>query len=348
MRDIFQALTAVFPVSLNAEQFQDPAQHTHILAALRALAHHAGGLATHGQDVPRHLDFLRHSLASAAQQALHRYEHGQYQAAQFTLHHLTEHCFACHAKLPTSRRFVLGQRFLAEAPLANLSLKERARLAVATRQFDAALEIYETLFQSPTLTAEDIGLTGAFEDYLKIVLRVHNDFMRAFLTLESFRQRSDVPFYLTEYVASWVESLKELQPLEVPDEALPYARMLIREGQQRNRFPADRLGLVHFVVASSLLHRYAETHPITGLPLAEAYYLLGITEAYISRSLWISETEFFLETAIHLAPKSVHARQAYTFLEEYVLAGYTGSSGLNLPAEVRAHLAELRRLVNGS
>jgi tetratricopeptide (TPR) repeat protein len=348
MRDIFQALTAVFPVSLNAEQFQDPAQYPIILAALRALAHYAEGLTMHGQDVPRHLDFLRYSLANDAQQALYWYEHGQYQAAQFALHRLTEHCFACHSKLPPPRRFVLGQQFLAAAPLAHLSLKERARLAVAARQFDTAMELYETLFQSSAITAEDIGLMGAFEDYLKIVLRVQNDFKRALLTLERFQQRSDVPYYLTQYVASWVEALKELQSAAAPDEALPYARALIREGQQRNRFPADRLGLVHFVVASSLLHRYVDTRPATDPALAEAYYLLGVAEAYISRSLWISETEFFLETAIYLAPKSVHARKAYAFLEEYVLVGYTGSSGLHLPADVRAHLAELRRLVDGS
>jgi hypothetical protein len=145
-----------------------------------------------------------------------------------------------------------------------------------------------------------------------------------------------------------VEALKEHQSITAPDDTLPYARALIREGQQRNRFPADRLGLVHFVVASSLLHRYVDTSPFTGPPLAEAYYLLGVTEAHISRSLWISETEFFLETAIHLAPRSGQARKAYTFLEEYILAGYTGSSGLHLPADIRAHLAELRRLVDGS
>jgi hypothetical protein len=348
MRDIFQALTAVFPLSLNVEQFQDPAQRTHILAALRALAHHAGGLTTHGQGVPRYLDFLRSALANDAQQALHRYEHGQYQAAQFALHHLTEHCFACHSKLPHARRFALGQQFLEEIPLASLPLKERARLAVATRQFQTALEIYETLFQSPAIAAGEIGLMGAFEDYLKIVLRVENDFMRAFLTLETFRQRPDVPAYLTEYTESWVEALKELQAVEAPDEALPYARMLIREGQGRNRFPSDRLGLVHFVLASSLLHRYVDTSSVQGLPLAEAYYLLGVAESYISRSLWVSETAFFLETAIRLAPKSVHARKAYAFLEQYVLVGYTGSSGLHLPDDVRAHLAELRRLLDGS
>jgi hypothetical protein len=87
---------------------------------------------------------------------------------------------------------------------------------------------------------------------------------------------------------------------------------------------------------------------VQGPLLAEAYYLLGVAESYISRSLWVSETAFFLETAIHLAPKSVHARQAYAFLEQYVLAGYTGSAGLHLPADVRVHLAELRRLLDGS
>ncbi len=44
MRDLFQALTAVFPVPLHAEQWQDPAQYPRMLAALRALAHHAEGL----------------------------------------------------------------------------------------------------------------------------------------------------------------------------------------------------------------------------------------------------------------------------------------------------------------
>jgi hypothetical protein len=287
-------------------------------------------------------------LASEAQTVLQRYEQAQYQAAQFALHQLTERCFACHSKLPTSRRFVLGQRFLAEVPLASLPLKERARLAVAVRQFDTALELYEMLFQSPAITAGELGLIGAFEDYLKIVVRVYNDARRALHTLETFRQRPDVPFYLTEHLGSWVEALKEVHAVAAPDDILPYARTLIREGQQRNRFLADRLGLVHFVTASGLLHRYVDTSTVTGTPLAEGYYLLGVAESYISRTLWMSETEFFLETAIRLAPQSVHARKAYAFLEEYVLVGYTGSAGLHLPADIQARLAELRRLVNGS
>jgi hypothetical protein len=44
-------------------------------------------------------------------------------------------------------------------------------------------------------------------------------------------------------------------------EALPRARALIESGQHRNRFPADYQGLIHFVVASSLLHRYVDARP---------------------------------------------------------------------------------------
>ena len=151
-----------------------------------------------------------------------------------------------------------------------------------------------------------------------------------------------------EDLGSWVDALNALQPVAAPEDALPYARTLIREGQGRNRFPADRLGLVHFVAASGLLHRSVDSSPVPGPSLAEAYYLLGVAESHISRTLWLSETEFFLETAMHLAPRSEHARQAYACLEAHVLARYPGSAGLHLPAEVRAHLAELRRLLDGS
>lgn len=345
MQQFFRALTSVFPASLDLRQFQDPAQRPRLREALSTLAQHAEHLAEHGEGVPPYLDFLRHALARDTRAVWQRYEHEEYQAAQYTLHRLTENCFACHSKLPPTRRFVLGQRFLAATDLSRLPLKERARLAVATRQFDTALSLYEALLASADLSAADIGLTGVFEDYLKIALRVDHDAIRVLLALDAFRQRPDVPYYLSEYLANWLEAIKALRDVDTPADHLSYARLLIRQGQEQNHFPADRRGLVHFVVASSLLHQYVDAAPAAGEGLAEAYYLLGVAESFISRSLWVSETDFFLETAIRLAPQSVHARKAYAFLEEYTIAGYTGSSGVHLPPEVRTHLEELRRLM---
>ena len=86
----------------------------------------------------------------------------------------------------------------------------------------------------------------------------------------------------------------------------------------------------------------------SSLQLAEAYYLLGVTDSNLSRSSWIPETEFFLEMAIRLAPTSPSAKKAYALLEKHVTMGYSGSAGLYLPPEVKTHLDELRRLIGGA
>jgi hypothetical protein len=261
MHLFFRALTSAFPWSLDEQQFQAPEHRQHILVALRALAQHAGQLDTHGQDVPQSFGFLRHSLARSAQDAAQRYEQEQYQQARFLLQGLTEHCFACHSRLPNLQGFDLGKRFLEETEVASLSIPKRLRLEVATRQFDTALHTCEALLRSPSIAAADMWLMGVFEDYLKISIRVRNDFPRAITVLEQFLARPDVPASLREQLLNWVQALTELQSHGTTDDALPRARALIETGQRRNRFPADHQGFVHFVVASSLLHRFFDTQP---------------------------------------------------------------------------------------
>ena len=119
-------------------------------------------------------------------------------------------------------------------------------------------------------------------------------------------------------------------------------------------FPEDPRSLVHFVEASRLLHRFvqarAEAPPGDAddrRRLGEAYYLLGVAEAHITSNYWYAETEFFLESAIRLAPDSDFARKAYAWLEEDVLIGYSGSAGLEVPNDVSDYLRELRELLDG-
>ncbi len=348
MHAFFQALTSAFPWSLDAQQFQAPEHRQRVLEALRTLAQQAGQLETHGQEVSQSFGFLRRSLARSAQDAAQRYEQEQYQQACFLLQGLTENCFACHSRLPNLQRFDLGKRFLEETQVASLPIPQRLKLEVATRQFDTALHTCEALLRSPVITAADMWLMGVFEDYLKISIRVRNDFPRAITVLEHFLERPDVPAELREQLLSWVQALTELQSHGTTDDALPRARALIETGQHRNRFPADHQGFVHFVVASSLLHRFLAAQPADKHALVEAYYLLGITETSISRTSWLSEAPFFLETAIRLDPTSTVAARAYDVLNTYILTAYTGSLGTRVPADVQEHLEELRRLRGGS
>ena len=348
MHAFFEALTSVFPWSLDAQQFQAPAHRPHIQAALQALAQHAEHLDTHGQEVPQSFGFLRRSLANSARDAAERYSREEYPQARFLLQGLTEYCFACHSRLPNLQPFDLGQRFLAATNVANLSVPQRLKLEVATRQFATALTTCEALLRSADIPAADIWLMGVFDDYLKIIIRVRNDFPRAITVLTQFLERPDVPGVLRAQLLSWVKALTELQSHGPVDEALVRARTLIDTGQRRNRFPADHQGFVHFVVASSLLHRFLTIPPAETRALAEAYYLLGITETYISRTSSLSEAPFFLETAIRLDPMSPIASNAYDVLNLYILTEYTGSLGTRVPSEVQEHLDELRRLRGGS
>jgi hypothetical protein len=120
---------------------------------------------------------------------------------------------------------------------------------------------------------------------------------------------------------------------------------VLQEAAKVRRFPADRAGLVHDLVASGLLHRAVSAAGRPTADSAEAYYLLGVTELRIGSSQWLTEPEAYLEAAIRTAPGSAPARRAYVVLEESTLLGYTGSGGEGeLPPEVASWLAELRRL----
>jgi hypothetical protein len=298
--------------------------------------------------VPQSFGFLGRTLARSAQDAAQRYEHGQYPQARFLLQGLTEHCFACHARLPNLQAFDLGQRFLEETNVDSLPFPQRVKLAVATRQFATAVTLCEALLRSPATPAADIWLMGIFEDYLKMMVRVRNDFPRAIATLEQFLARPDVPAALRDQLGSWVTALNELQSHGALDDTVSRARTLIETGQGRNRFPADYQGFVHFAVASSLLHRFLTTPPTDKSTLAEAYYLLGLTEIALARTSWLTEAPFFLATAIRLDPTSAIAARAYDVLNTHMLTAYTGSLGVQVPPEVQDSLEELRRLRGGS
>lgn len=350
MQQLFRDLSVVYRLSLDKDQFEDPTNREQILTTLYGLAANAEQLGAHGTELKANQDFLRRSLVRDTNEAVMRFRQGQFEGSRFLLDELTKSCFSCHTRLPESRQFELGEDFLENIRIETLTEENRARLQVAMRQFDAALDTYEAMFASPVYSAGRIAVSGAFENYLKICLRVKNDYKRAIDTFEEFRTRPDLPQYLDARLERWIADLVELKKGECKKQPDPLhrGRVLVRDAQYRSTFPNDPQGLVRFVSASGCFHRYLQSAPDDPERLAETYYLLGVTESYVSPSYWRSETDFLLETAIRIAPTSVYGRMAYNFLEEYTVSGYTGSSGVNVPPDVQDRLDELRELVEGN
>ena len=342
MRAIFADVRVLLPLSASTERFAAKENQKKIRTALRDLAERADALSAHAQPRDPRFRHLGSTLARDARDALWTYENGQPEHAQFLIHQLTESCISCHARVPSGDS-PLAEGFLAKGALAGLSPQERAGLQMATRRFEEALATFEEILASPQYSPE--SLLDPITDYLILSVRVKQAPERAIPVLEKFARRPDLWRYLRLDVEHWIATLRRIGGAVREPPKLARARALLEEARREIRFPADRRALVHYVVASSILHRFVDANP-TGEPAAEAYYLLGMVESRIGRNEWVSQAGVLLEESIRLAPKGEFAETAYAILEEETLLDYGGADGEALPAEVAANLAELRKLLD--
>jgi hypothetical protein len=351
MAELVEALRVALPLSLRPEDFAAEANRARLEQSLRRLRDGATALSDHAG--PRDVGFvhLSSTLARDAADVHHRFQTGRLEEARFLLGELAGDCVACHSRLPYGADSELGRSLWSAVDARALPLDERVRLQVATRQFDLALQSYESLLggeSTTALTPAQLDLSGYLSDYLALAIRVKSDLPRARRHLDAWRKRSELPAYLAELVAAWGDALGKLDRPTPAGQELARARAVLEEARTLRRFPADRAGLVHDLVASGLLHRAVTVQGSPTPASAEAYYLLGVTELRIGSSYWLTEPEAYLEAAIRAAPGKPPARQAYVVLEESTLLGYTGSGGEGeLPPEVASWLAELRKLATG-
>src|SRR5262245_4941646 len=341
MGRIVDSMAFVLPLATSDARFADPAQRQAIQAALDALAADGAQLESHSQGRDLGFTFLSRSLARDTREIRDRFAAGRPAEARFLLLEVSDDCAACHSRLPDKREHPVGRRLVDDPRVAKLDPGERVNLEVATRQFDRALASYEALFADPSRPPADFDLQGHVDGYLEVVVRVQNDPERALRTFSALAQRKDLPANLRENLGAWIASLRALRGRTFPGARLAEARALVAEAQDVSRYPDDRSALVVYLAASGILNRYiAVKHSRS--ELGEAAYLLGVIESRIGRSFWLSETDFYLEQAILLAPQQPFANEAYDLLEEFLVSGYTGSQGSEVPPDVRAHLDELK------
>jgi len=344
MREIYTSIRVLIPLTVDENVFGNPDQRERIRSALSTLAARAEHVADHVGDQDRRIHYLGGSLSRESAEALRRFDEGRLRDARFFVQQLPDFCVACHSALPSPMDSPLARDFVSDKELARLSPGRRAALQVATRRFDDALASFETVFASPVVHPAE--LLHPITQYLTVAIRVKRDLVRPVPILEKMAARPDLWRNLQTDVERWVKTLKSYASDPSGKPTLASARAPLDEAAKIIRFPTDRQVLVHDLVASSRLHRFLEAHPNDAdRDVAEAYYWLGLIESRVGGSYWVSEADFYLETAIRLAPDDPIARRAFALFEEEAILGWTGSSGNHMPAEVRSQLDELRSLV---
>jgi hypothetical protein len=326
------------------DAFRDDANPGEVTAAFDSLAEHAALVEEHSGTQDAQTRFLVRSLARDSLDLRRFYTEGRSEQAAYLLDRVSENCVVCHTRLLGSEVSPLTERSVKAGVLIEATSGEtRAQLQMATRRFDDALDTLEGLLASQEDPAA--MLLGPLTDYLVVSIRVKGDYERALSGLRRFAARPDLWERLRLDVAAWIAALPQLRERARSTPDLVTARALMEEGHAMGALSQGHAELAHFVVASSILQRLVAEAESQDRNLAEAYYLLGVTEARIGRNYWVTAAPFMLETAIRLAPEEPFANEAFALLELEMSRSYEGSDFEKLPPEDAQLLQELKRLV---
>ena len=345
MAQIFSSLTTVLPLSMDSKEFSDPKNRDKILGELRKMKDGTSSLVEHTTKFDGSYGFIAKSMSRDIKDIYTWYDKGATSESRYLLHQVSENCVSCHMKLPDPGHAPHMDNFFKDVAVSKLSAPEKARLQVALRQFDDAMTTWEDMFKTWPKPSELFAM-DALPEYLKVAIRVKEDPKRALNTLEELSKRSDLPKFMAREVTAWKTSLKKLAPdVAKKGNELKRAESIVQNARRTMEYPMDRTGLVDYVVASGLLNHFMMEKSVKAAQMAEAYYLLGITESLIGRSTWLTQTDYYFEAAVRAAPKSKFAVKAFDALEQQLLMEYSGSGGTHLPEDVQSNLEELRGLV---
>ncbi len=349
MDTLIDSFAEVLPLSFDMKEFSSKKSKQTILKSLKKLKDNANILEQHGKIKDKNFGFVAKSLESDANNVYRWFEKGYYDEAKFTLHNMTENCIACHSSLPETAKFPKPERFLSKINLQNLPALDKAHYLTMSRQFDEALAAYETVFNDPEIQPANLIALGSFTQYMKLSISVKSDFNRPQKLLLNIADRPKTPRHVRMLVLKWNKQLETYEKSAPFGQiTLPSIRKTIEAGKLEMEFPKDRDGLIHYVTANAMLNRYVNGNPSTSTDMAEAYYLMGVTESLLGHSFWISRQDFYLETAIRLAPGSDFSPKAYALLEESLVSGFTGSAGTNIPDDVSLLLNDLKTLIDNA
>ncbi|HTO56121.1 MAG TPA: hypothetical protein VMR50_22255 [Myxococcota bacterium] len=344
MHEIFDALATILPHAVASNESTAPADRAALRSAFDTIAARADSLRTHSGASDAGFAFLGESLAADAREAKRRFDGGQYFDARFEAAHLVDACIACHSRLPSDHDAPFAQKLVAGIDAAKLPVHDRARLAIATRQFDTGLDLYEGLLLSPPPPDGDGARARDLVEYLIVAVRVKRDPARAAKLLTALQQRAATPEDTKRQIGPWLQSLKKNGHALDEAPSLARARSLVDAARRAREVPFSRSGLVDDLLASAILHQLVAQPGLATHDRAEAYYLLGITDAQVRSSPWLSDAARYLETAIRTEPHSPLAQRAFDVYEDMTLLEWTGAISAELPEDVRLDLDRLRAL----
>jgi len=265
-----------------------------------------------------------------------RFKEGNKGYVRWRLRNSVDYCVTCHTRYEVKVDFFGG-----ESPVEGADAYARAEFLLATRQFDAAGEMFLNAARYP---ADGQLRIEALRRWLLIYTRVHPEPRKALTELTRFQREVKTARSESEEVQAWLESLRrwnnESQRVDVS--AVRRAEHLIQQALALKEPLQGKNGTVELFRATGILHRALEDgRPEAVAQRARILRLLAVAYSEIPFVFVSDLPELFIEECIREYPGTDDARKAFQLYQHLVSLEYTGSGGTRIPDDVELTLRDL-------
>lgn len=351
MDELRSLLSEMLPNLISDQAFNSPKNFKTIEAEAKKLAELAHGM-PEGKlpDADPSVNLIAGLFKNEINNAYDHLINGRREYARSVLKSVPRYCIACHTRSSSSLDLSSLQQ---EVPKVLDTSLEKAEFFDATWQFDRALNEFEKILNDPEVL-KDHQLEWQRAAYYAIAtsVRVKRDPDRTLAVVKLIIKGEDVPQFMKRDALHWQESLMQWKIEKAPNFAtandlLDEADRLMSLAANFKKYATDRSGDIFYLRASSYLHDFLSRYP-NNPDTAKALLMLGTCYEMLQMpELWFVH-ELYYQACIRKAPYTEIAQTCYTRYEQSIFFGYSGSSGMSLPYDVKKNLKELQKLASPS
>lgn len=348
MQGLAGGVREILPFIYNKNAFNDPTNKKHIEEKLKSFAGRAHSLKPQmaqkyfGADPL--VNYSLEQMTDDLNRSLEAFQMGRLEYSRGVAKSVVNHCFRCHSVANVGAATYWN---LQNVDSFQLSALEKLDLLVASRRFDEAIELSESLLNDNNfMKSAPFDYESVLRKYMALMVRVQKNPKKAMAQLDNILRWEDLPFYLADQMQSWRLSLNNwVKEKKRKANLLARAQLMMNHAKQSQQFQKDHGADVELLRASNDLHEFLKQPKIKARDMALAYFLLGeVYEVMDDLGYW-NLHELYFESCIVKAPEALLARTCYSRLEASVYLGYSGSSGIHVPEAERQRLSKLKQQI---
>jgi hypothetical protein len=349
MQEMYKTLAEILGDVVSDRRFNDPANFKKIeknAKKLSELSHDINKKGIIAPDADPTLQMLSGLFSDETNRAYQELKQGHRPYARNLLQSLSGYCIACHTRNQSGPQFST----LPIEPSKDMTDSfERAEFFAASRQFDRAYsELKKLAHDSSFAASRPLAWEKAVNHALVMAVRTQRDPARALDIINAIQDNPGAAYFLKLNAAQWKKSLKEWQDEanrtpKTEEGLFAEATRLIAKARELQKYPVDRSGDIYYLRASAVIHELLQVAP-NGDRAPEALMLAGMSYEVLSPLKLNDLHELYYAACIRKAPHTPMAEICYGRYQESLHAGYTGSGGTEIPADIKKRMTQLEDL----